>query len=135
MATSVESRSSELALDRPFDRAVLARAKAIAGQYKIVLEFEDGEWYGHGLEMPTVFGDGKTPQAAVRDTREALVTTVAYLLEKGDEPPAPAKDGERSVRVDVRLTAEEKDLLETRARSKGFRGLSEFIRAPVLAEK
>jgi predicted RNase H-like HicB family nuclease len=123
------------ALDRPFDEAVLAKAKTVADRYKIVLELEEGVWYGHGLEMPTVFGDGRTAEAAVRDTREAMVTAVAYLIEKGQTPPAPAREGHRSVQVNVRLTPEEKAVLESRARGRGFRGLSDFIRAEVLAEK
>jgi predicted RNase H-like HicB family nuclease len=99
------------------------------------VEFEEGRWYGHGLEMPTVFGDGRTVQAAVADTREALVTAVAYLLEKGRPPPAPAREGHRSVQVNVRLTPEEKAVLDSRAKAKGFRGLSDFIRTSVLAER
>jgi predicted RNase H-like HicB family nuclease len=138
MATSAKSRNSnnaEKALDRPFDKAILAKAKAIVEQYKIVLEFEDGDWYGHGLEMPTAYGDGKTVAAAVADTREGLITAVAYMLEKGQTPPEPAREGNRSAQVNVRLTPEEKVSLETRAKARGFRGLSDFIRASVLAEK
>ncbi|MDD4890913.1 MAG: hypothetical protein PHU85_13410 [Phycisphaerae bacterium] len=123
------------ALDRPFDKRLLAQPRAIAGQYGIILEFKDGHWFGCGLELPTVFGDGKTPQAAVADTREALVTGVAYLLEKGKKPPAPAREGHRSVQVNIRLTHEEKAILESRAKAKGFRGLSDFIRATALAEE
>jgi predicted RNase H-like HicB family nuclease len=115
--------------------AVLARAGQIAAQYKIVVESEDGDWYGHGLEMPTVMGDGKTVQAAVKDTREALVAVIAYTLEKGQTPPPPARDGNRSMQVNVRLTPEEKAILETRAKAKGFRGLSDFIRARALVER
>ena len=85
--------------------------------------------------MPTAFGDGRTVQAAVADTREALVTAVAYMLEKGRTPPAPAREGNRSTQVNVRLTVEEKAVLESKAKAKGFRGLSDFIRASVLTER
>ena len=135
MRTSVKSKRSispSKAVDRPFDKALLAKARAIAERYKIIVEFEDGDWYGHGLEMSTVFGDGRTVQAAVADTREALVTAVACLLEKGHTPPAPAREGHRSVQVNVRLTPEEKAVLESKAKAKGFRGLSDFIRTSVL---
>ena len=138
MSTSVRSRNSispDKAIDRPFDKSILARARAIVDQYKIIVEFEDGEWYGHGLEFPTAYGDGKTVQAAVADTREALVTGVAYMLEEGQTPPPPAREGNRSVQVNVRLTPEEKAILESKAKVKGFRGLSDFVRATVLAEK
>ncbi len=138
MLTSARSRNStrrEKALNRPFDKAVLAKARAIADRYKIIVEFEDEDWHGYGLEMPTVFGDGRTVQAAVADTREALVTAVAYMLEKGEAPPAPAREGNRSVQVNVRLTPEEKVVLESRSKARGFRGLSDYIRASVLTEK
>ena len=87
------------------------------------------------MEMPTVFGDGKTAQAAVVDTREALVTAVAYLLEKGRTPPVADRRGHRSVQVNVRLTPEEKTVLESKAKAKGFRGLSDFMRTTALTEK
>jgi len=138
MRTFARSRNSSRrgkGLGRPFGKPVLAKARAVAGRYKIIVEFEEGRWYGHGLEMPTVFGDGRTVQAAVADTREALVTAVAYLLEKGRPPPAPAREGHRSVQVNVRLTPEEKAVLDSRAKAKGFRGLSDFIRTSVLAER
>ena len=137
MTMSAKSRNltASKALDRPFAKAILARAKEIADQYQIVLKFEDDEWYGHGLELPTTYGDGKTPQAAVADTREGLVTTVAYLLEKGETPPAPAQEGNRSVQINIRVTPEEKAVLESRSRSKGFKGLSDYIRASVLVER
>ena len=134
-ARSKNSTSRPKAPDRPFDRAILARARAIAEQYKIIVEFEDGDWFGHGLELPTAFGDGRTVQAAVADTREALVTAVAYMLEKGQTPPTPAREGNRSMQVNVRLTVEEKAVLESKAKAKGFRGLSDFIRASVLTER
>lgn len=103
--------------------------------YEIVVAFEDGEWYGHGLELPGAHGDGKTPQAAIADTREAMVGVVAYMLEEGHRPPEPAREGHRSVQINIRVTPEEKAVLESRSRSRGFRGLSDFIRSSVLTEK
>ena len=41
----------------------------------------------------------------------------------------------RSAQVNVRLTPEEKAALESKAKAKGFRGLSDFIRTTVLTEK
>ena len=130
------SKSSEgKAIARPFDKAILARAEEIVSQYKIILEYEDAEWYGHGLELAGAHGDGKTPQAAVASTRQAMIGVVAYMLEEGKAPPAPTRDGNRSVQINVRVTPEEKAVLESRSRAKGFRGLSDFIRASVLVEK
>jgi predicted RNase H-like HicB family nuclease len=112
---------------------VLKQARAIADKYQIILQFEDGEYYGRGLEMPYVMNDGKTPDACVQSTRESLAVAVATLLEAGDVPPAPASEGKRTEQVNVRLTPEEKLLLQEASRSKGFRGLGDFVRSAALS--
>src|SRR5450759_982760 len=99
---SIKFKNGETsAADRPFNKAVLDRARQFADQYQIVLKFEDDEWYGHGLELPGARGDGKTVAAAVADTRAALVTMVAYMLEQGQDIPAPASEGNRSVQINI----------------------------------
>jgi predicted RNase H-like HicB family nuclease len=131
---SAKSKSSSKApIDRPFDQGVLQRARAIAEQYQIILQFEDGEYYGRGLEMPFVMNDGKTPDSCVRATRESLALAVATLLENDEAPPAPASEGKRTEQVNVRLTPEEKLLLEEAARNRGFRGLGDFVRSTALS--
>jgi predicted RNase H-like HicB family nuclease len=136
MSGKSKSSKREKRLDpaRPFDPAILARARTIAERYQIVLEHEEDWWYGHGLEQPESGGDGATPEAAVADTREALVAMTAYMLEKGERPPAPAKEGRRTEQVNIRLTAEERLHLESRSQAQGFRGLSDYVRAAALAE-
>ena len=79
--------------------------------------------------MPGAMGDGKTPGKCVIATREAMVSALASMLEEGERPPAPASSGLRSMQVNVRLTAEEKALLESAAHNRGFNGLSDFIRS------
>ena len=128
------TRSQPLDPARPFDPAILAKARVIADRYRIVLEREDNWWYGHGLEIPGAGGDGATAEAAVADTREALVVVAAYMLEEGEKPPAPADDGRRTEQVNIRLTSEERWRLESRSQSQGFRGLSDYVRAAALAE-
>jgi len=116
-------------IDRPFSPKVLARAREIARQYQVILSCEEGHWYGRGLELPHVYGDGKTVNQCIKNTREALCGAVAYLLEEGRRFPTPARQGNRTQQVNVRMTPEEKLLLETAAKRKGFTGLSDFIRA------
>jgi predicted RNase H-like HicB family nuclease len=116
----------------PFAAGIIAQAKRIVQQYDIVLRYEDGEWYGHALEYPEAMGDAKTAEKAVAATREALMAGVCTMLEAGQMPPAPARNALRTEQVNVRLTAEEKALLESRAKTKGFRGLSDFIRASAM---
>ena len=129
---SAKSKKSAKAIDRPFDAHIMAKAVKVAGQYQVILTFEDGHWYGRGLELPTIHGDGKTVNQCVENTREAFAGWVAYLLEDGQRPPTPAREGTRTAQVNVRLTSEEKVLLEATAKRKGFSGLSDFVRAAAI---
>ena len=125
----------EAALDRPFDPAIWRRAREVASRYRLILEPEaEVGFIGRSLEMPTVFADGKTAAACVRNTREALTAAVATMLESGQPPPAPAVRRRRQQQINVRVSADEKLLLEEAARRNGFRGVSDFVRAAALAE-
>ena len=129
----MSNKSKNSDLDRPSSPEVLKQARIIADRYQIVLEQEDDYWFGHGLEMPTVFGEGKTPQTCVKDTREALVASVAIMLEEGQRPPIPASEGKRTEQVNVRLTAEEKAVLTATSQARGFKGLGDYMRAAALS--
>ena len=129
---SAKSKKSAKAIDRPFDADIAAKAKKIAEQYQIIMAREEGHWYGRGLELPHVFGDGKTANQCIDNTREALTGAVAFLLEEGRRPPTPAREGTRTAQINIRLTAEERALLETTSRQKGFSGLSDFVRAAAM---
>ena len=126
------ARAKAKNMSAPFDRKTLNIARQIVEAYDIVLRREDDEWYGHALEYPEAMGDGMTPTACIKATQKALVAAVATMIEAGETPPAPARQGVRNEQVNVRLTHEEKALLETSAKQKGFRGLSDFIRAGAL---
>ncbi len=119
-------------LTKAFDNKILATAKKVAEKYKVIVAHEGGEWYGRGLEIPNVFGDGKTPDECLENTREALIATVAHLLERGEVIPAPASEGKRTEQVNIRLTSEEKAILIASARAKGFHSLADFFRAKAL---
>jgi predicted RNase H-like HicB family nuclease len=129
---SDKSRKSSKKIDRPFAPGILAKARDIAARYQVILQFEDGEYFGRGLELPRTMADGKTADECVANTREAMVGTVAYLLETGKVPPAPASDQTRSAQVNIRLTPAEKELLESAAHQNGFRGVSDYLRHAVL---
>ena len=122
-------------ISAPFAASVLSAARKIVDEYNLVLGQEDGEWYGHALEYPEAMGDGASVAECVAATRQALLAGVATMLEAGERPPRPAREGKRTAQVNVRLTAEEKAVLESRSRAEGFRGVSDFIRAAVLARR
>ena len=121
------------AIDQPFDPRVLERARKIVERYQVVVWFENGEWHGRGVELPNAMNDGKTAEECVVNTRDILVTTVAYLIESGEAPPPPARDNLRTEQVNVRLTVEEKMAVEAAATGKGFRGVGDFMRSAALA--
>jgi predicted RNase H-like HicB family nuclease len=134
---SAKSKSTsakiEAKLDRPFDADTLKRALEIAAQYQVLVWFEDGEYFGRGLEMPGVMADGKTPAACFAAVREALGFAVATLIEQGQTPPPPAVEGQRTEQVNIRLTPMEKLQIETAARQRGYRGVADFFRAATVA--
>jgi predicted RNase H-like HicB family nuclease len=119
-------------IGKPFNAGIRKQAESVASQYQIILENEDGRWYGRGLELPHVFGHATTPQKCIQATRSAMAAAVAYLLERSRRLPSPARAGRRTQQVNVRLTAEEKAVLESIARRKGFQGLSDYLRAAAL---
>ena len=121
-------------LDHPFAPKVLARAARIANDYRIVLENNpDGGYVGYSIELPHVYGNGASPDECVASAREAATAAVAYMIEQGQVPPSPAREEKRHQQINIRLTAEEKLLLEDAARRQGFRGISDFMRSRTLA--
>ena len=109
--------------------AYIARARPIAEKYQMIIWFEDGEYYGRGVELPFAFGDGKTIEQCAKNTREGFIAAVASLLQDGHVPPAPVVEGIRDQQINIRVDSQEKVLLEAKARQSGAAGISEYIRA------
>jgi predicted RNase H-like HicB family nuclease len=114
----------------------LERARSIARQYQVIVQWDEDEqlYLGRGVELPHAFEDGATPGQCVEKTREMFVSVVASMLEKGQVPPAPASEGKRTEQVNVRLSVDEKLTLEAVARSRGFAGLADYLRAAAISE-
>jgi predicted RNase H-like HicB family nuclease len=129
---SSAKKAVDQAIDRPFDPAILMRAKEMAPKYRLVIAKEDDGYSAHVLELPNVFGWGSTLARCEKETRELLVTMLAFMWERGEEPPTPAEENKRNEQVNVRLTAMEKMRLEEASRRQGFRGLSDYIRNKAL---
>jgi predicted RNase H-like HicB family nuclease len=132
-STSAKSRSSSATVNRPFDPAVLEKARRIAEQFRIIIRHEGGHYYGQALELPGAMNDGKTPGECLANTIDIVTTTIATMLELGEIPPLPASDERRDEQVNVRLSKLEKITFEEAARSRGFRGLSDFMRAATMS--
>src|ERR1700722_12138191 len=81
------------------------QARPIAESYQLLIWYEDGEYYGRGVELPYAFGEGATIEECARSTREAFVTAVAGHLQQGQSPPAPATEGKRDQQLNIRLSS------------------------------
>lgn len=116
-------------------------AAAIAAKYRIVLEREEGNpgsteeggggYLARAVEFPTVFASAATPNECEAKIRDMLTVAVATMIESGDAPPLPAS--KRRVQVNIRLSGDEKMVLEESAQQAGFRGVSEFVRFAALS--
>lgn len=111
----------------------MRRAAKTAGAYRLVLEKDERVGYvGSSVELPSVFADGPTPDSCVEAIHQALTYAVATMIEGGQNPPAPASSEKRDVQLNVRLTAQEKFVLQETARRLGFKGVSDFVRIAAL---
>ncbi|MCC6428383.1 MAG: type II toxin-antitoxin system HicB family antitoxin [Phycisphaerales bacterium] len=116
-------------LSRPFAPAVLKKAAEIVKTYRLLFERDSDLGYlGSTVEMPTVMGDGKTLEACGRHVLEATTFVIAYMLEKGQTPPASSREGKRDQQLNIRVSAEEKLRLEAAARAGGYRSVSDYLR-------
>jgi predicted RNase H-like HicB family nuclease len=121
-------------LNRPFDNAVIERATLLASRYRLLLDQpREGGFVGRALEIPECLGTGTTPDECVQDTREMLVSAIATMIELHESPPAPSGPQARHEQINIRVTPDEKLLLEDAARNRGFRGVSDFLRSAALS--
>lgn len=106
----------------------------MAAEYALTLEAcPEAGFIGSSVELPTVFADGRTANECVRKVREALTATLVTMVERGKRPPAPSREGKREAQINIRCTPREKLLLTKAAKGSGFRSVSDYIRAKVLA--
>lgn len=131
-ATQKKSSQNNKAIDRPFAPAILRRARELAAKYRLLIEKSPDGYTAQVFEMTNILGFGTTLNKCEKETRELLTTALAFMIENGDEPPAPSTDEKRTEQVNIRLTALEKARLEEASRQQGYRGLSDFIRSKSL---
>ena len=123
---------SKTKLDRPFKKTVWQQAQNAVEDYQIVIQRGgDLGYIGTSIEMPTVLAEGKTPDKCLKATQEALIITASTMIECGKMPLQGSILAKRNIQVNVRLTPKEKLLLKSASSSRGFNGLSDFIRTSV----
>lgn len=111
---------------------MLNNARHIAAGYRYILRPSESLGYvGRTLELPLVLADGPTPEDCLQATKFAVETAIATMLERGETPPMST--GRRSEQINIRLTAEEKLILEEESQRQGYKGLSDYVRAVALA--
>jgi predicted RNase H-like HicB family nuclease len=132
--TEKSKKTSLAATDRPFDQAILKKARHAAGQYGVILWQEEGKFLGSSIELPQCLGVAGTAEQCVRETRELMVTALATDLERGLEPPPPSSARRRTEQINIRVSPLERKRLEIAAESGGYNGISDYIRNLVLAE-
>ena len=80
-----------------------------------------------------LFEDRRRKQRVEENNQEELFEEIGRLKMEVEwlkkKLPSPARQGTLTQQVNVRLTAEEKAVLESTAKSRGFKGLSDFLRA------
>lgn len=122
-------------IEGPFDPTIEAQARKLSAQYRVVLQKGDGDGFvGTCLEIPTVFSTGKTANACVEATYKALTVAVATMLEAGVTPPQPLTERKRTEQMNVRLDGEEKLVLRSAAKRRGYRSASDYVRAVALRD-
>ncbi len=130
---SKTKKGGQKTLDKSFAKSILSQAEKAVHAYHFLLEEHEGLGYTASCaELPTVFGNGKSPDECVRAIKKALAYTIATMLESGQTPPQPFTEKKRDVQVNVRLTYEEKLVLAQASHSHGFKGLSDFVRTCAL---
>lgn len=57
--------------------------------YEFVSWEEEGIWTSHAPSFPGAYGLGKTPGESEKDLSEAVSLMMSYMVEVGEEVPAP----------------------------------------------
>ena len=111
------------------DEALIREARVRALEFNIVVSQRDsGKYVGFAREFPRHFGIGGSVEECFHKTRDAIVGAVALSMKLGEPIPEPVRDLRRHEQVNIRLTIEEKAMLQAAADADGARSLSDFVR-------
>jgi len=110
----------------------IATARKMAHVYKYTVWPEGGEWWSRCVELPNCLGDGKDVESALASAREAVTAGLASDLAAGLPAPAPAREQIRSEQVNIRLSADEREIIQANASRAGFKGMADYVRSVAL---
>jgi hypothetical protein len=111
---------------------ILRQARAISKHYRIILKGRTGKYEGRGVEIAHVRGRGRTATECFKNTRDALAAVVVECLRRKQIPPVSWSQSERTKRVRIYVTSEERLILEEKARQFGAVNVEEYLRAVAL---
>jgi predicted RNase H-like HicB family nuclease len=130
---STKNKVDKIASDFQPDAKSLRVARKALSTYTLVIEPDvQLSYIGWAKELPTVFADGPTPEACVATLKFSLESALSAMTEEGLELPRPISEVKRTQQVNIRLTPYEKQLLTRESAKRGFRGISDLIRAQTI---
>jgi len=111
-----------------YSDAIFQKAVELARSYHIVVrESATGGFIANCAELPVSIHRDQA-EDALKAARHAAEVGIATILEDGEEPPAPIEFHRRTEQVNVRMSVEDKRLIQKACEAKGISSLSEFFR-------
>ncbi|MFN0130919.1 MAG: type II toxin-antitoxin system HicB family antitoxin [Phycisphaerales bacterium] len=111
----------------------LERAALWVDGYRFVTErTDDGTFMAHSIELPAVVAMGDSPEAALHAAIEAQRLAVALMLHDRVHPPLPTGSGKRDQQVNVRMSAQERLLMDAAAKASGFSTIADYLRTAAI---
>ena len=130
---TTKNKVDETVRDFQPDAKSLRAAQKALSTYTLVIEPDvQLSYIGWAKEFPTVFADGPTHEACVATLKFSLESALSAMVEEGLELPRPISEAKRTQQVNIRLTPYEKQLLMRESAKRGFRGVSDLIRAQTI---
>ena len=107
---------------------LLSKARGFALRYRIILTpTDDGSFIANAMELPGIIIQEATLTKVVEELHNVLIEVIVRLLREGNAPPQPTA-GRRLEQVNVKLSLEERSLMESAARARGNRGVADYLR-------
>jgi predicted RNase H-like HicB family nuclease len=111
-------------------RTAASRRESI-GHYGVVIGREASEYVARIQEFPGIIVRAATPNQCEVKARAAIAVAIRVLREEGLAVPTPIR--ERRKQVNFRLSEDELEAARLAASKSGFKSVSDFARAAILA--